>query len=142
MQTTDELRQTRDKPNVLITMSLWPNEEFRRVAKIAFETLTLSRGCSFVLEEEFDPIRDYIKGDVRLPDSRPRELQIDSRFVLRRGDEFRLNFTKQHGVLVLCSPPNFVAFAKQALELSPEAFGISRDLAHKMLRQLNPDTSS
>ena len=180
LQTTGEQRQTHEKPNVLITMSLWPNEEFRAVAKIAFETLALSRGCDFVLEEAFDPIRDYIKGDVRLPDSQPGELQIDSRFVQRLGDEFRLNFTRQHGVLLLCSPPNFVAFvilygshrylvrlgtvadgqqwmrayefsytkegrteldevafAKQILELSPEAFGISRDQAREMLSQIN-----
>jgi len=185
IQTTDEQRQTHEKPNVLITMSLWPNEEFRAVAKIAFETLALSRGCCFVLDEAFDPIRDYIKGDVRLPDSPPGELQIDSRFVQRLGDEFRLNFTKQHGVLLLCSPPNFVAFvilygthrylvrlatlagpqqwmrayefsytkdgnteldevafAKQILELSPEAFGISRDQAREMLSQLDPAASS
>ena len=110
MQNTDEQRQTHEKPSVLIKMSLWPNEEFRAVAKIAFETLALARGCSFVLQEPFDPIRDYIKGDVRLPDPQPGEIQIDSRFAQRLGNEFRLNFTKQHGVLLLCSGSDFMAF--------------------------------
>ena len=110
MQTTVEQRRTHEQPNVLINMSLWPNEEYRAVAKIAFETLALLCGSAYVLQAVFDPLRDYIRGDLQLPAVAPGEVAVDSRFVQRLGKEFRLKFTERHGVLLLCSPPNLVAF--------------------------------
>jgi hypothetical protein len=182
IQTTEERRLTHEKPNIVISMTMWPNEEYRAVAKIAFETLALMRGSAYVLQPAFDPLREYIRGDVQLPAVPPGEVPVDSRFVQRLGQEFRLKFTERHGVLLLCSPPNLVAlvllygthpylvrlatldgerqwlrayefsytrdghaeldevaFAKQMLELCPEAFGISREQAREMVRQLEPD---
>jgi hypothetical protein len=50
-------------------------------------------------------------GDVRLPDPiNHGDVAVDSRFVLRLGAEFRMNFTEQHGVLLYCSPPDPVGF--------------------------------
>ena len=64
-----------------------------------------------MLSSEFDPIRAYIMGDVRLPDPIPDgDVAIDSRFVRRLGAEFKMNFTEQHGVLLYCSPPDLVGF--------------------------------
>lgn len=37
-------------------------------------------------------------------------LAVDSRFVQRLGEDFKLRFTNQHGVLLFSSPPNLVAF--------------------------------
>lgn len=110
IQTTEERRLTHEKPNILISMTMWPNEEYRAVAKIAFETLTLLRGSAYVLQAAFDPLRDYIRGDVQLPAVAPEEVAVDSRFVQRLGQEFRLMFTERHGVLLFCSPPNLIAF--------------------------------
>ena len=135
-----------------------------------------------MLQPAFDPLREYIRGDVQLPAVVPGEVPVDSRFVQGLGQEFRLKFTERHGVLLLCSPPNLVAlvllygthpylvrlatldgerqwlrayefsytrdghaeldevaFAKQMLELCPGAFGISREQAREMVRQLEPD---
>jgi hypothetical protein len=110
IQTTEERQITHDKPNILVSMTMWPNEEFRAIAKIAFETLAFLRGSAYALKPAFDPLRDYIRGDVRLPAVAPGEVPIDSRFVQRLGPEFRLKFTESHGVLLLCSPPDLVAF--------------------------------
>ena len=108
--TTPEQRQIHEQPNILINMSLWPNEEYRAVAKIAFETLALLCGADYVLQAAFDPVRDYIRGQVQLPVVAPGETAVDSRFVQRLSQEFRLKFTELHGVLLFCSPPNLVAF--------------------------------
>jgi hypothetical protein len=110
IETTPEQRQTHEQPSVLINMSLWPNEEYRAIAKIAFETLALLCGPAYVLQAAFDPIRDYIGGDVQLPVVAPEQLAVDSRFVQRLGQAFHLKFTERHGVLLFCSPPNLVAF--------------------------------
>jgi hypothetical protein len=185
IQTTDERQITHDKPNIQISMTMWPNEEFRAIAKIAFETLALLRGSAYALRPALDPVREYIRGDVQLPVVGPGEVAVDSRFVQRLGPEFRLKFTERHGVLLLCSPPNLVAFvllygthpylvrlgtldggpqwfrayefsytrdghgeldevafAKRILELSPEAFGVSRDQVRQVLRKLEPDVST
>lgn len=182
IQATEERRLTHEKPNIVVSMTMWPNEEYRAIAKIAFETLALLRGPAHVLQPAFDPLREYIRGSVQLPAVAPGEVPVDSRFVQRLGQEFRLKFTERHGVLLLCSPPNLVAFVllygthpylvrlatidgepqwlrayefsytrdghaeldeaaftKQMLELCPEAFGISREQAREMVRQLEPD---
>jgi len=97
-------------PEIALTIKFRPNDEFRGVAKIAFETVALLRGSEFVLQEGFDPIREYIKGDVKLPIPPPGEIAVDNRFVRRLGEEFRLKFTEEHGVLLLFSPPNLVSF--------------------------------
>jgi hypothetical protein len=169
IQATPEQRQTHEQPSVLINMSLWPNEEYRAIAKIAFETLALLRGPACVLA-------------VQLPAVGPEEIAVDSRFVQRLGQEFHLKFTERHGVVLLYSPPNLIAFvllygthpylvrlgtldgerqwmrayefsyardghaeldevtfAKQLLELSPSAFGLAGDQMRELLRRLEPD---
>jgi hypothetical protein len=110
LQGTAEVRVEQVKPDINVKLKFRPNEEFRGVAKIAFEATALVLGAPYVLQPEFDPIRDYIMGDVRLPDPRPGEIAVDARFVQRLGPEFQMNFTEQHGVLLYCSPPEVVAF--------------------------------
>jgi len=110
LQGTAEVRVEQVKPDINLKLKFRLNEEFRAVAKIAFEATALLLGAQYVLQPEVDPIRDYIKGDVRLPDPRPGEIAVDARFVRRLGPEFQMNFTEQHGVLLYCSPPEVVAF--------------------------------
>jgi hypothetical protein len=110
IQTTEERQLIYENPNVTISMTMRPNEEYRAVAKIAFETLALLRGAAFVLWPAFDPLREYIRGNVQLPAVAPGEVLVDFRFVQRLGQEFRLKFNERHGVLLLCSPPNLGAF--------------------------------
>jgi hypothetical protein len=81
-------------------MLLRPNDEFRAVAKIAFETLALLRGPHTALEAHFDPIREYIRGDVQLPPVPEGELSVDTRFVQRLEGEGHMQFTEQHAVLI------------------------------------------
>jgi hypothetical protein len=109
LEASEEERRTHAQPEIVIKMAFWPNEEYRGVAKIAFETLALLRGAAFVLQGAFDPVREYIKGDVRLPDPKPGEVPVDTRFVERLGDEFKLKFSDQHGVLLVSSPPALLA---------------------------------
>jgi hypothetical protein len=106
LQTTDEEKMKVQQPSILLKLTLRPNDEFRGVAKIAFETVALICGPEFVLDSSFDPIRDYIKGDVRLPPTDPADpkvLSVDQRFV-QRMDECPLKFTDQHGVLLAATP--------------------------------------
>ena len=110
LQSVVEVRVEQVRPDINVKLKFRPNEEFRAVAKIAFEATALLLGAQYVLRPEFDPIRDYIQGDVRLPDPRPGDIAVDARFVQRLGPEFQMNFTEQHGVLLYCSPPDVVAF--------------------------------
>jgi hypothetical protein len=110
LQSTQEFSVEHLKPDVNIRMNFRPNDEFRGVAKIAFETAALLLGSHFVLRVEFDPTRDYIKGDVRLPEPPAGDIAVDTRFVSRLGEEFQIGFTKQHRVLLYCSPPALIAF--------------------------------
>jgi hypothetical protein len=109
-QLTEEHPTVRTLPEIAIKFAFRPNDEFRGVAKIAFETAALLRGSEFVLQDGFDPVREYIKSDVKLPIPPPGEIAVDNRFVRRLGEEFRLKFTEKHGVLLLFSPPNLVSF--------------------------------
>ena len=99
-------------PEINIKMKLKPNDEFRGVAKIAFETAVHLLGVATVLGPEFDPIRSYIMGNLQLPETDPAsgDLAVDMRFVKPVGTEFKLQFTTHHGVLLLSSPPNLIAF--------------------------------
>jgi hypothetical protein len=99
-------------PEINIKMKFKPNDEFRGAAKIAFETAAHLLGVEVVLGEEFDPVRSYICGNLVLPvvNVEMGEIAVDTRFVKRLGDEFTLRFTTKHGVLLLSSPPNLIAF--------------------------------
>lgn len=113
LEASEEQQVIHERPEIVIKMAFWPNEEYRAVAKIAFETLALLRSPAFVLQPAFDPIREYIRGDVRLPDPRPENpesVPVDTRFVQRLGEEFKMKFSQKHGVLVVSSPPSLVAF--------------------------------
>ena len=111
LQTVAETSVTKIEPEIDLELKFRPNDEFRGVAKIAFETVALMLGPQYVLSSEFEPIRAYIMGHVRLPDSiPPGDVAVDSRFVRRLGAEFKMNFTAQHGVLLYCLPPDLVGF--------------------------------
>jgi hypothetical protein len=111
LRNASQVEQTTNKPEVTINLTLRPNDEFRGVAKIAFETTALLFGPAFALALEFDPVRDYIRGDVRLPDSAPGDVAVDTRFVSRINEaDFDLMFTSQHGVLLYFTPPELIAF--------------------------------
>jgi hypothetical protein len=106
----EELREP--NPSVLINMKMLPNEEYRGIAKIAFEVTALMLGAEVVLGDSFDPIRAYIMGDVRLPlldGSDPNQLAIDSRFVARVSEGFPFPFTQHHGVILAHDPTHGLA---------------------------------
>jgi hypothetical protein len=106
----EELSQP--NPSVLIKMKMLPNEEYRGIAKIAFEVAALMLGADVVLSDSFDPIRAYIMGDVRLPlinGSDPDQLAIDSRFVGRVSEGFPFPFTEHHGVILYHDPARGLA---------------------------------
>jgi hypothetical protein len=93
-------------------MMMLPNDEYRGVAKIAFETTALLLGTNFVISDAFDPVREYILGDVRLPEidgDNPDHLAIDSRFVERAPAESSFEFTDQHGVILFHDPQHGLA---------------------------------
>jgi len=101
--TCEEVKVETRQPSVLMKLTMRPNDEFRGVAKIAFEAAALLCGPQFVLRPTFDPIREYIMGDVRLPPidpANPEALAIDARFV-RRIVDCPVKFTDQHGVLLI-----------------------------------------
>lgn len=101
----EEIRQP--SPSVLIKMEMLPNEEYRGIAKLAFETTALLLGADSVLSESFDPIRAYIMGDVRLPlidENAPDQLAVDSRFVGRVTSGLPFPFTEHHGVVLVHEP--------------------------------------
>jgi hypothetical protein len=110
LQGAGEVTATQSKPEITLKLKYRPNDEFRAVAKIAFETAALLLGAEYVLQGEFDSVRGYIKGDVRLPDAGALDTAVDARFVQRLGEKFHLIFTDQHGVVLYCSPPNVIAF--------------------------------
>jgi hypothetical protein len=74
LQLSKEHPTAQTLPEIATTFKFRPNDEFRGVAKIAFETVALLRGSEFVRQEGFDPIREYIKGDVKLPIPPPGEI--------------------------------------------------------------------
>ena len=111
LQNAPQTNITTVEPDVKIKLTMLPNDEYRGVAKIAFETAALLLGPTVTLASEFDPIREYIRGDVRLPDPPPGDVAVDTRFVSRVPEtNFQLTFTDQHGILLYYSPPKLIAF--------------------------------
>jgi hypothetical protein len=100
-----ELRQ-----EIKLNLTLKPNDEYRGVAKIAFETLALLDGPDTVLESRFDPVREYIRGDVKLPEVTDGSIRVDTRFVRLLDGEGQLEFTERHAVLILKSPKVVAAY--------------------------------
>ncbi|WP_041855997.1 hypothetical protein [Candidatus Korobacter versatilis] len=110
LENAEESRRA-STPEITIKLTFRPNDEYRGVAKIAFETLAVLFGPELVLRDEFNPVREYIRGEVKLPETvPPGEIAVDSRFVERLQPQSQLPFSDQHGVIVLSSPPNLVAF--------------------------------
>lgn len=72
-----------EQPRLEMRRSIRIDDEYRAVAKIAFNAMAMQYGREFALREEFDPIRNYIRGiDVRHPQNlRPNEIAVDHRFV-------------------------------------------------------------
>jgi hypothetical protein len=82
-----------DRPRPLISLTVCVDDEYRAIAKIAFNVLAMDFGREFVLRGEFDPIRNYIAGkDIRHPTLlAPDEVAVDHRFVereTRNGEPF------------------------------------------------------
>jgi hypothetical protein len=112
LQTTSDAEGCEHTPSVLIELAAWPNEEFRAIAKIAFETMAMLCGCAFPLQACFDSVREYIKGDVQLSETAPNQVPVDTRFVRRLEEDFPLTFTDAHGVLLISEPPWLIAFVE------------------------------
>lgn len=77
------------QPEVNVRMSIVLDDCYRAIAKSAFTFLGTQKGGDFVLQREFDPIRDYIRGtDVRHPPVlAPGQIAVDARFVEEWGPD-------------------------------------------------------
>jgi hypothetical protein len=102
----------REKPKVDIRLSMCPDDEYRAVAKIAFNTLAADVGAAFALRAEFDELRDYIRGiDLRYEPQRVEdEILIDHRFVSQpeAGHQPTLQ-TNGHIVFIMNHGPKLLA---------------------------------
>lgn len=59
------------------------DENYRAIAKIAYNLLAVCQGADFVLRPAFAPLREYIRGNelVREPPQSPEDVAVDRRFV-------------------------------------------------------------
>jgi hypothetical protein len=89
-----------------------PNDVYRAVAKTAFNTLTIARGTALVLRPEFDPLREYIRGDLQLPTTTsPDQIAIDERFVRAiPPDRQTFGFGPAHTIIFAYEPPRLLSF--------------------------------
>jgi hypothetical protein len=102
---------TIQSPQVFVHLSVSFDEVYRAVAKIAFNYLAVRKGTAFARRSEFDPVRQYILGDIRhAPLRTADEVAIDGRFVsaLKRGEQFLVP-TSRHLVMLGYSYPNVFA---------------------------------
>ncbi len=78
----DPVASTIENPRVHGRMVYDFNASHRAVAKVAMNFLAYSLGAPYVLDESFDALRNYIRGDdLRIPDVSEEQLAIDRRFV-------------------------------------------------------------
>jgi hypothetical protein len=99
-------------PEVRLDFTLAPNDVLRAVAKTALNVLAFKRGPELVLRPEFDPIRNYINGELVLPDvAGTEEIAVDRRFVTEILPDQQIRFVDDGHAVVFCSlRPGFVAF--------------------------------
>jgi len=104
--------QTAPAPELHIRLAYDINSVYRAIAKIAFNTLAIARGTALVLCDEFDPIRDYIRGDIRYPAvTAADQVAVDQRFVkmiLPKQQVFA--FGPGHTVVFTYDSPRLLAF--------------------------------
>jgi hypothetical protein len=101
------------QPTILVTQRMRIDDNYRAVAKTAFNVLATKRRPSFVLRPEFDPLRDYIRGLalVHKQPLAPGEIAVDTRFVqMLRFGEVPLVPTGSHAVIIVYTAPALLAF--------------------------------
>ena len=103
---------TRTIPELTVHLTFDPNTIHRAVAKNAFNTLCIARGPSLVLQPEFDPLREYIRGDVQLPTTTsPDAIAVDERFVTPvPADDQVLSFGPAHTIIFIYQRPRLRAY--------------------------------
>ncbi|MEN6533107.1 MAG: HNH endonuclease [Bryobacteraceae bacterium] len=99
---------------VHLRMTYAPNDVYRAIAKSAFNVLASKCGTEVALRNEMDPIRDYIRGDVQLPNvSNQEALAVDQRFVRELlPDEKPFTVSDGHAVLFVYDSPSLVALVQ------------------------------
>jgi hypothetical protein len=101
------------QPTVRLSQAIRIDDNYRAIAKTAFNVLAIKRGASFVLRSEFDPLRDYIRGIalVHKQTLAPGEIAVDTRFVqsLPFG-EVPLVPISSHAVIIVYHAPALLAF--------------------------------
>lgn len=72
-----------ERPRVNVTIPIRFDDNYRAVAKTAFNFLATQKGAAFALRTEFDGIRDYIRGIsiVHEGGAEPGRVAIDTRYV-------------------------------------------------------------
>lgn len=104
---------THPHPEVSVQYRYAPNDVYRAIAKSAFNLLAFKCGAPFVLRPEFDPIRQYILGDLHLPAFVESEsIAVDGRFVAEvPPPEQQISFIDdEHAIVFSYRTPELVAF--------------------------------
>jgi hypothetical protein len=102
-----------ETPTINVTMSIKVDDNYRAIAKLAFNVLAHKRGGAFVRSAQFDPIREYIRGNsiVHKDPLPPGDLAVDTRFVRPMShSEPALIATGSHAVVLGYSYPTLFAF--------------------------------
>ncbi|GLH71312.1 hypothetical protein GETHPA_28450 [Geothrix rubra] len=68
---------------VAVEVQVCPDENHRAIAKIAYNLLAVCKGAEYVLQPEFTPLREYIRGNeiVHEPLQGSEDVTVDTRFV-------------------------------------------------------------
>jgi hypothetical protein len=98
---------------VQVNLKLCPNDNFRAIAKIAYNLMAECKGADFVLRTEFTPLREYILGQeiINCEPATPDDVAVDRRFVQWvQGPLGGFLKTDGHSVLLGYGYPNLAAF--------------------------------
>jgi len=98
---------------VQVNMKLNLNDNFRAIAKIAYNLMAVCKGADLVLRPEFTQLRKYILGQeiINQEPATPDDIAVDRRFVQWAQDsQGGFLKTEGHSVLLGYSHPNLVAF--------------------------------
>ena len=98
---------------VQVSLSLKLNDNFRAIAKIAYNLMAECKGSDFVLRPEFTPLREYIRGHEIINDEpvTPDDIEMDMRFVQWIHEpQGAIWKTEGHLVFLGYDYPNLIAF--------------------------------
>ena len=132
-------QQKQEIPSVILNTAININKTHRAIAKLAFNMLAYQMSVDFVLQAEFDSIRDYIVGkDVRDIPATEDFPAHDPRFVRRLPPDADLPFPRaaddEHLIIIQYIHPNVVVgidfYGQNYYLVECGAVGVSHDILH------------